>query len=138
MSDTDLAVQFARLEEVVMRACGDIAETRRAATDGLRLLEERVRVLEEIRVRALEDWKVKVQVLDGERQGRLEPLERDVEKLKQADRDRDVQAKQRREDAETLEAEISRRARFRARAWKTLYSVLILAATIAGYEIPHH
>jgi hypothetical protein len=65
--DDDVLVRLTRLEDLVSRIADDIKAARVTAVDGLEQATKRITYLEEVRVRALEDWRLSQSVLDRER-----------------------------------------------------------------------
>ena len=63
----DDALNIVRLETLIETAVDDIKDVKDSAADGLKLLDQRVRFLEDVRVRALEDWRTAQAVLEKER-----------------------------------------------------------------------
>lgn len=63
-----IAAQVGALEEVINGLADDIHTLRVAATEGLARLDSRVHELEDVRVRALEDWRLSERVLARERE----------------------------------------------------------------------
>ncbi len=62
-----LAGRIATLEGLLGRVAEDIRDGRTAIIDGLAQLDKRVVFLEDVRVRALEDWRLSQRVLEKER-----------------------------------------------------------------------
>lgn len=108
-----LSAQMARLETLIEGASDDIRDVKQATTDGLKMLDQRVRMLEDVRVRALEDWRTAERVLENERRGR-----------------------EREEQGERNRRQVSRRDLWLAAASTTLTSaVMIIAALITTGQL---
>ena len=73
-----LATKLARLEEGVQDLAGDVSDIKTQQMGMVDMLDKRMRMLEEVRVRALEDWRLAEKV-------------REEERYKQADREELVQ-----------------------------------------------
>ena len=68
--------RVALLEEILRTISGDLRSIREAATDGLAMLEKRIVMLEDVRVRALEDWRLSRKVLETARSSQFSRLEK--------------------------------------------------------------
>ena len=62
-----MSAKIARLEELIEGTRDDIGDVKRAWLDGVQKLDDRLHELEDVRVRALEDWRLKQKVLETER-----------------------------------------------------------------------
>jgi hypothetical protein len=66
--DDEIPLSIVRLETLIETAVDDIKDVKDSAADGIKLLDQRVRFLEDVRVRALEDWRTAQGVLERERE----------------------------------------------------------------------
>lgn len=62
------AAKIARLEELIESTSDDIHALKEASVESIRMLDNRLHELEDVRVRALEDWRLSQRVLEKERE----------------------------------------------------------------------